>query len=157
MTDSSLTGDAVHAVLTYLGRHPECDGPIEPHLAAIWNMPGFDRGHFSKDEQGRIEDCWRFMWTLAQEASGFRTELPGETGKQPDLLLRKGNRWEVVEFKTGNVHSANQKSRVQIRDMMAKLKKHLPADAVVEGCRIYLPCAPDMPFIPVRTPIACGT
>jgi|GEM_PF-7006061 len=157
MTDSSLMGDAVHAVLTYMGRHPDCDGPVEPHFQHIWNMPGFDRGRFSSEAQERIQECWSFIWSLGQEASGFWTEQPGSKGKQPDLLLRMRGRWEVIEFKTGNVHSTNQKSRVQIRDMMARLKRELSAGAVVEGFRINLICDLDRPFSHSRTAITCDT
>lgn len=140
MNDSALLGEAVHGVLRYMAHHPECLDDLEPHYPYIWQLRGLEQPRFSDAQQLRITGCWTFIAGLAREASGYWLEVPGLGGKQPDMLRRMGLTWQVLEFKTSDVHSARQKSRVQIRDVMAELKPRLPEGAVVEGYRITLDC-----------------
>lgn len=137
--DSSILGDVVHNALVYLAQYPlQFDEDFEkrlPHLQAAttqWNSipPAY---------QERIHIHWLTIGGLYTEANGVWLEEPGLEGKRADMTRRMKHEWQVLEFKISDISSLNQKSRRQVRDMMARLKEELPPTAVVKGYRVLLP------------------
>ncbi len=151
--NASQMGDAVHNVLVHLAQHPlGFDEPFENRLTRLeattehWLT-------FPVAYQQRIRIHWHAIASLYTESNGVWFEKSGPTGLRPDMTRRLREEWQVLEFKTGDTNSMRQKSRLQIRDVMARLVATLPQGTRVTGYRVYLPLALDEPATPVWTKV----
>lgn len=128
-------GEAVHGVLGRVRTRADW-GRLAPALGAGLRMDArqWEAVQAAVDGVLRTPECSAFFEEGAEVLCEY--ELVGLRGGvlRPDRLVRRGNRWEVVDFKTGKEAPTHHR---QVREYMAAVAAAEPG-AEVHGYLLYI-------------------
>jgi len=128
-------GEAVHGVLGRVRTRADW-GRLAPALGAGLRMDArqWEAVQAAVDGVLRTPECSAFFEEGAEVLCEY--ELVGLRGGvlRPDRLVRRGNRWEVVDFKTGKESPTHHQ---QVREYMAAVAAAEPG-AEVHGYLLYI-------------------